>query len=77
MNFNKFVGEKVVLSAMPNLRIEGKVLGIKNTDNCGSGCDGDCCSPWMEIELSADDKTLDGKTALVDCGMITCVVEME
>jgi hypothetical protein len=76
MNFNDFVGKKVVLSAMPNLRIEGKVLGIVQMTSCFACADG-CSDPWLEIELETTSKDLDGKHALVDCAMITFVVGME
>lgn len=68
MDFKKYIDKKIIATFMPGGRVEGKVTGI---------VDGGCDEPWLSIELSTDDKRLDGKTALVDCGMITCIVEME
>lgn len=76
MDFNQYIGKTVLLSAMPNLRIEGRMLGIVQMTSCFACADG-CSDPWMEIELITTSKDLDGKKALVDCAMITCVVEME
>lgn len=75
MDFKQFIGKKVVLSAMPNLRIEGVVTGIVNMSLCDS-CGDDCSEPWMQIALCSDSKDLDGKTALLDCNMITCIVDV-
>ncbi len=67
MDFDQFAGKKVTVVAIPDMRVEGKVCGFDMMDD----------APWMIIEIESSDKIMDGKKALVDCAMITCIVEME
>lgn len=75
MDFKQFIGKKVILSAMSNLQIEGMVTGIVDMHKCDN-CSGDCAEPWMQVLLDSSSRNLDSRIALVDCNMITCIVDV-